>query len=354
MDGFVTVERDMKAFYEELAIHHSTQRTLESEGSGFSVVPVDAVTALSGVLLDDTRMNSRLCLKVGEEYIPLRACAVNSLNTICGVKGGFLARLTPAEHADLLNDFAIRKFSSKKKVRLFEQDGKVTGVLGGTTYKEIPAIRIFEETKDFMDSYFPRYHFRAGYFSHAIILFGFDLSEHADEFGAVLEGIRLKPVFWLQTSDCGLSSVTIRPYLKDGNADFPVNPLRILHKGKTTDDALDEVREALNQCYSLIDKGLNEVRVLADIRIDHPHTTLLRVMKACKINQAAALTVAEIYRDSWGMSCTALDLFRCICETQMYLPPDQSIEQRFRTSDDIARTAAVNWKKYDLPGDFTW
>jgi len=355
MDGYEARYQTMDDFENELFEHQVTQRMLDVNVSeDLRVISVDDCLTVNPELARDTREHTGLCMSVDGEVIPLRGCALYALQTMCGVKDTFVSRLTPAELAEVLSRYALPKFRKGRKVLLFVQDKKVTGILGSRTYKAMPSLAVYQEARNFLGEWFPGFGFREGYFSHEMVYFSFDLTSYADDFRAVLGGVKLTPVFTIQTSDCGLCSVTFRPYLADGGIQIPLNPLRIQHKGASGDDPMEAIRDALNQCYSLIDKGVSDLERLAAIRIEHPHTTLLRVMKDFKINQKAGLSVAENYRDSWGLDATAWELYKCICETQMYLPADQSAGQKFRCADDIARAAAANWKKYDLPGDFTW
>lgn len=356
IDNYFAAHKSRENFAEELAEHRETQRFVYLKANDLVVMTSDCLEVQEKVhshLIKDTDENgSGLYLKAKGEILPLRSFALYSLDNMLGVKGQFLTWMSVKDHAAMLNEYAIPNVPKSKKLALFVEDEKVSAVLGVPSFSEIPAVDVHRTVAEYIAEEFPSAEYGGGSFSHEYVEEVWNLSYYAESFDAVLEGRRMEPSFSICTSDCGASSVTIRPFLKEGPIMMPADPLRIQHRGK---NGIEEVREALQKVYAVIEKGCATVQELSETVIFHPITTLKRVMKANKIPKLAGLNAIERFETMNGdAACSALDIYQCVCETLMYVPADATMEQKFRYTDDVARVAGVNWKKFDLPGEYNW
>lgn len=341
-------------FRDIVKAHRETQAHVKTEARSLKVLTsddLDVVTTVPDYLIEDTDRRSGLYLQADEQIVPLRDFAINSLDNLCGVKGAFLGWLPRKEHAEMLNTYAIPFIPKNRKFSLFMEDEKCSGVLGAESFSEIPAQSVFEAVDDYLMDNLPEATYAGGSFSHLYVEEKWNLAAYADDFSAYTDGIKVTPEISISTSDCGASSVTLRPYLV-GSVVMPMDPLRVPHKGR---HGLEDVKEALNQVYALIEKGCSSITHLKSIVIRYPETTILRVMKSCKIPKEAGLKVAEEFEIMYGgAECTAFDIYQAVCQTLMMIPADATMEQRFRFFDDVARVAGINWKKHDLPGKYSW
>lgn len=338
---------------EEVAEHRQSQRFVDVMADELKVMTSEqmevAIDVPEYLVTDTDTYGSKLYLDAYGEILPLRNFAINSLDNMLGVKGDFVGWMPAKAHAEMLNEYAIR-YAPKKALSLFVEDEKVSAVVGKNSFAEIPAWDVLNAVTDYLSSEFPKANYVRGSFSHEYVEEIWRLDHYADLFRSFLPDMKLNPRFSISTSDCGSSAVTIRPSL-EGDVIMPANPLRVQHRGK---NGMENVKEALNKVYSLIEKGCNSLKKLSEIRIEYPDTTILRVMKANKIPKVEGIKVAAAFSENRGSVVTALDIYQAVCETLMYVPANASLEKKFRAQDDVARVAGINWAQYDLPGKFSW
>ena len=119
-------------------------------------------------ILQDTRANTGLLLKVGEEHYPLGATAIKTLENRARISGYALQDLGRGKLARVLND-CLEVTKGNALVRIHE--GKARAVHGGdkSDYAVLPMPELFEASAIHMEEQYERVRFLSGYFDHWLV-----------------------------------------------------------------------------------------------------------------------------------------------------------------------------------------
>lgn len=354
-DGFEKRFDDYQEFMDFIAERRATQCLIDAgDVSVLKLLPQDDLDVAFGVekeLRDDTdTAGTGLYWQTGDgRVIPSRSAPLSQALNQLGCRGQFLERLGNEGFADLMNGYVFPYARGPKKI--FMEDGKASGFVSATEFTEIPAYDVMGTVTQFFAEEFPKAEFESGTFTHEYTWAVWSLESHMDRF-SVLDGTGIIPKLTVVTSDCGLSSVTVRPYMKGKHFGIPVRPLRVQHRGKA---GLGSVRAELEKAYSMVIRTLADLEALKEVPVNNPVSTLKRLMKEEKLPKREALEAAEHFRLANGDGpCTAFDCYMAVCEVLQLLPGEMSAEQRFRAEDSVCRCMSARWHDYDLPGDFSW
>ena len=192
-------------------------------------------------ILQDTRANTGLLLKVGEEHYPLGATAIKTLENRARISGYALQDLGRGKLARVLND-CLEVTKGNALVRIHE--GKARAVHGGdkSDYAVLPMPELFEASAIHMEEQYERVRFLSGYFDHWLVTASWEIQDrrlldtYRDmllQYGQVADP-ELSAQIKVHSSDVGVSGANIFYSLLMGKERRPLvlgDALRLEHSG---------------------------------------------------------------------------------------------------------------------------
>ena len=306
---------------------------------------------VSPALVDTVQCGTGLTVDVGMNTYGIRKCALPSMFRRCGVSGDALNSVTKKELALILNTCGKTR---RGKTKISVVDGKVSAFLSddgnGLNYSILPSADVFRLTEEKIAEL---------------------LGEDSDEFFGVwsfegikcrwklpikkyLEGEEYKIQLTLSTSDVGTGAVEYSAALVGKGVTIPlVNPCKVSHRLASQEEDISEVLEMMD---AMINDGLRNIDDLKKITITNPVNTLKRVMKTVKLPQAKSLEVIEEYEASYaGGGDNACNLYLSASKVvNLYARSQPNVLYQNVVRNNVLKLLGIDWKKYDLPGTFSW
>ena len=314
-------------------------------------------------ILKDTMENTRLLLAAGDQYYPVRGCAVKTILDRARVSGSALSKVKKPVLAQILNE-CMRVASGDALLRI--ADEKVSAVHGGDSSDyailEIPAL--FDETMQYLDQEFPGYTFAGGWYDHSMVTALWELTATDKLVESYERALRaherepddLKPALRLTSSDVGISGANLYPTLFKGADDKILtlgDPLKLEH---THGADLGKFRDQLNMIFSQYTRALDNLTSLLDVELSYPVNAMLGVMKRISIPKKLAYQAADLFKGQYSEDgCSVHDAYYGISEVLFLLQCDGASGSRIAQMEEkVARALRIRWRDYDMPGEFNW
>lgn len=315
--------------------------------------------------MNDTKLLV-VCPLEKERVFPLRRVAFKSLTERAGLSGNSMNtfedtsrqnELDPIYKADMLNK-CLNLYKDKSLILL--RDNKVSAVLSGDNndYVVLPMYDLIKVMSGTLSLNFPFFEFARSFTSHEISLVEWLLKdvqleksiENTFKKSNVLLKEKPRLIVQLSTSDVGIRSVTIVPYLALNKRTIPVGtPIFLPHKGKTSLALLE--KETL-KILALYRKSGEMLDKLQDKLIRYPAGALYHVSQALKLpKKASVLKAKEI--ESEYVNCSALEIY-CFLQEIIDLYEESCKEplqplKKLKYDEAIASALYFNFSDYDMP-----
>ena len=273
-------------------------------------------------ILQDTRANTGLLLKVGEEHYPLGATAIKTLENRARISGYALQDLGRGKLARVLND-CLEVTKGNALVRIHE--GKARAVHGGdkSDYAVLPMPELFEASAIHMEEQYERVRFLSGYFDHWLVTASWEIQDrrlldtYRDmllQYGQVADP-ELSAQIKVHSSDVGVSGANIFYSLLMGKERRPLvlgDALRLEHSGGAS---LADFSRNLSQVFARYREAVEGLSGLFSEYLTYPANVIARVMKKAGIGVGLTAKTAELFKAGHGFGgCNGYEVYCGICE----------------------------------------
>lgn len=273
-------------------------------------------------ILQDTRANTGLLLKVGEEAYPLGTTAIKTLENRARISGYALQDLGRGKLARVLND-CLEVTKGNALVRIHE--GKARAVHGGdkSDYAVLPMPELFEASTIHMEEQYERVRFLSGYFDHWLVTASWEIQDrrlldtYRDmllQYGQVADP-ELSAQIKVHSSDVGVSGANIFYSLLMGKERRPLvlgDALRLEHSGGAS---LADFSRNLSQVFARYREAVEGLSGLFSEYLTYPANVIARVMKKAGIGVGLTAKTAELFKAGHGFGgCNGYEVYCGICE----------------------------------------
>lgn len=311
-------------------------------------------------ILQDTRANTGLLLKVGEEHYPLGATAIKTLENRARISGYALQDLSREKLARVLND-CLEVTRGNALVRIHE--GKARAVHGGdkSDYAVLPMPELFEASVIHMEEQYEKVRFLSGYFDHWLVTASWEIQDRRLldtyrelllQYGQVADP-ELSAQIKVHSSDVGVSGANIFYFLLMGKERKPLvlgDALRLEHSGGAS---LADFSRNLSQVFARYREAVEGLSGLFSEYLTYPANVIARVMKKAGIGVGLTAKTAELFKASHGFGgCNGYEVYCGICES-IFLAQSEGAGVRALTDleERVSRCLAFPFKEYDIPGE---
>lgn len=311
-------------------------------------------------ILQDTRANTGLLLKVGEEHYPLGATAIKTLENRARISGYALQDLSREKLARVLND-CLEVTRGNALVRIHE--GKARAVHGGdkSDYAVLPMPELFEASAIHMEEQYEKVRFLSGYFDHWLVTASWEIQDRRLldtyrelllQYGQVADP-ELSAQIKVHSSDVGVSGANIFYSLLMGKERKPLvlgDALRLEHSGGAS---LADFSRNLSQVFARYREAVEGLSGLFSEYLTYPANVIARVMKKAGIGVGLTAKTAELFKASHGFGgCNGYEVYCGICES-IFLAQSEGAGVRALTDleERVSRCLAFPFKEYDIPGE---
>ena len=319
-------------------------------------------------VIEDTIANTKLVLKLEDDYLPIRSCAIKTILDRAQINGSALRRVSKPVLARMLND-CMRVGKGTALVKYL--DDKVSAVHGGdkSDYAILNLSDLFRMTSEYLRNHYSKVQYKGGTFDHSLVSAIWELSgEDAmiETYKASLKkhGVEVKkltPSVQLASSDIGISGANLYPQLiTESGRNIPLgHPLKLEHKNGAT---LKDFEQQLAFLYSHYQNTIQKLAALLDVHIQNPVNTMMGVMKKIGIPKKLAFEAIDLFRHQCGTDpCSAHDLYYGIAEVIFMVQVNAESDRKgtpgmkvLKMEETVMRALNIRWQEYDIPGDIIW
>lgn len=279
-------------------------------------------------------------------YYPLRDCAKSSLYERLSISGDSLNIIGLNDLTTILN--ICKRIKTDKQAQICLVDGAIDAILSdnatGNDFTSLPANELVYTVQEWIWTHFgSEVDFNASW-THSYIYARW-LLDYTKEIG----GIDYNFALTVSTSDIGNGSIILRLTLINGSKEIPLcDNVVISHR---TESKISDISEGLDMLLSMA-KGDNEVfKQLKDTKIMYPDTTLKRIAKKAKLPKRTFYNAVEFP----VIASNALECYLILSSiTEEYAKSQESFKYRDVLTQNVWKTARMNWSAYDMAGEFNW
>lgn len=310
-------------------------------------------------ILSDTYANTGLLLKAGEDYYPVGATTIKTLENRARISGSALQDLERSKFARVIND-CLQVTKGQALIRIHE--GKVRAVHGGdkSDYAVLPMPELFEVAALYMRDTYDRIQFSAGYFSHLITTASWEIKD-----GELLDCYRelllqyglsapdeLSAVIRVDSSDVAASGANIFCSLLEGPEKRPLvlgNAIKLEHSGAAT---IESFAGNVAQIFARHKESVEGLGKLFHVYVNYPANVMAGLMNRVGIGkQLTAQTVEQFKAGHMGGGCSGYEVYCGICEC-IFLAQSRgmSVKGLLDLEELVSRILAYRMHDYDIPG----
>ena len=310
-------------------------------------------------LLNDTRLNTGLFIKVNERNYPLGITAMKTLQNRARIYGNALQDLDRPTFAGVLND-CLQVTSGQALLRF--QEGKIRAVHGGDPkdYAVLPMPEIFEAANLYLEESYEKVTFSAGYFSHNLVTASWQLQEPEllDTYRDLLlqygeqASEELSACIRVQSSDVASSGANIRCFLLEGPGKRPLilgSEIKLEHTNGAT---VEKFSGNLTQIFSCYQESVKKLERLFQLEIRYPDIAMEAMMKKVGIGKQLTARTVDHFRATHGTGkANGYELYCGICEAVFFAQcSGMSVKNLIDLEEMVARCLSLRFEEYDVPG----
>ncbi len=297
---------------------------------------------------------------------PIGQSAVKGLLARAGLGADGYERLkgySPESLSAVLN-LLMEAISEKNSACVLVQDEKVRAINSGR-YAICPTSYVAQATQDWMLYDYPLARFVSGYVCHDYATWTVDLEAYTND---ILGGFPdlissgFTPALVVITSNTAQSSVSLKPALMlNGNVFQLAYTIDCPHVAggncaERTQNMEKEVLENFDAVFSVLFKSAEQIAAMGTMTISNAYNALLRCMHKLKLPKQQGMEAAEQFKFLYPASASAYDCLMAVVDACSYIIRDNPNNQRkqFEAAGIVGRAAMMDWKKFDIAGDFSW
>lgn len=334
-------------------------RVLLAEGNAGICTPVEH--ADMDALMQDTRANTGLLLKLPEGVFHLGRTAIRTLKDRVRISGNALSDVEKQTLADILNK-CLKVGKGKALVRICE--GKVRAVLSGDPkdYVILSMPEVYMVASAYINSDFESARFQMGCVDHGKINAVWELSDRRmteayrelfRQYGRETDGT-LRAVVRITTSDVGASGANIfYSLMETGRLIILGDALKVRHKDCR---GMEDFTGNIESIFTYYKEVLRGVARLCKIHISYPANTMTGIMKKSGFGKKMTAETVESFKASGGdQPCSAYEVYCGICEALSIARQDGESERGLlKLEEKIAGCVSRRWHDFDIPGEVTY
>ena len=305
----------------------------------------------SEALRDTVLEGTGIAVEINGDIYGVRDCALQSLFRRCAISGDALNSINKHELAELLNLCAGTR---EGKTKILITDDKISAFLSddgnGLNYSTLPSVGIFRMTEEKIAEMIgdePERFYGVWTFNGIRCRWTLPKEKY-------LNGEDYKVQLSLSTSDVGTGAVEYAAALVGNGKTIPiVSPVKVTHRLASQSA---DVSEVLDMMEAMIDDSVRNIDAMDKIQIENPINCMRRIMKFVKLPHAKSLEVIEDYEKSYdGNGDNARNLYLKICDVvNNYASSQSNMLYQNVVRNNVLKVKGIDWKKYDLPGTFSW
>ena len=340
----LTAEKDAYTFFEELS---DTDRWVD--------IALDTIS-LDTEIVDEEKVSLTFTAKPAFDKVILSPHALYSLKGRALNNAEILHRMSIADQATMLN--MSWRYLANTLGRVLIRGGKIMAVHSGR-YIPISQNSIFSSFMNYMKEEFKTGGFISASYRHEKTQITYHAAnindplmapfkEAAIKFGGLtLSSISSdKILVKLITGDLGQTATKVYPILQEGTREFFIgSPLTLPHRDSTT---LDDIKETYPQILAILQDGVDNLKRLLEININHPVNCAINVAKKFGLPKKSVNDIRH-YFDAMDETVTAYEIYFTLAEI-LHEPrfKEYSPERQLDVHEAFARIILIqNWTKYD-------
>ena len=312
-------------------------------------------------VLEDTLEGTQLMLRVDEESIPVRSCAIKTILERAKISGSALSKVEREVFAKILNQ-CLKVADGQALLKV--ADDKISAVHGGdkSDYAILELYELFTKTSEYLSTNFSDVKYAGGFYDHSIATALWSLDGNEELVKAYKELLAmyaipcrdLKASVRLTSSDVGLSGANLYPTLLADGKNIPLgSPLKLEHKNGAT---MADFEKKLSLLYSQYNLALGKLKELLSVTIRNPGNAMAGVMSKIGIPKKYGAEALEKFKAIHGEGlCTAHDIYYGIAEVIFMMQcKGESGVKITQMEENVSRALNVKWQDFDIPGDVKW
>lgn len=287
-------------------------------------------------------------VKVDGNTYKLSAKAESDMALRLGITGPTLAALPKSKLAKILG---ICKTQFTKEKGLLVQVGEKVYAVLSDGYKVIPADEVYRAAARpihkmggvFVGGYLTVDNFFAEYQLQNPEIINAYKQKLGTDFSAV-------PVVSVETSNTGLSSVSITPRFMKGNQSFIIgHSIDAAHKGSVS---IETVKENCSQIFAIFQEAINGLAKLKNVKIQYPVQCFKNIARRCQMSKPFSLMALADFEGEIleGDEVTAFDIYVGLTEA-IFHASNSGKPKNFvdNLTEQCARALTLDFAKYDTP-----
>lgn len=306
---------------------------------------------------------------------PITRGAIRSITERAGISGALSAKLAESsleKYAGLIND--AMKYASvlytNDCFNVLERGGNVLAI-HSNQYTPIMQRSVYEHFSNILHNAMPEATFCRATYTHDMTVAEYSLGSYQDAlFKAYREAWvksgrpeatlkKAAPVLVVKTSDTGLCSVILTPYLRIRNKFYLLGDSvkTKTHRGAISSETFDKSMEkSVESCYAKLEKNLDGLAGLINLKLQYPIETCVRVLEKSGLakrakQQSRQLLSKWINNVNSYADITAYDCYQTITEmADLSIRPGDVSDNALRLTEMVYRTISLDWRSLDRPG----
>lgn len=343
---------------------------------GLPGAPILAQTELDGVDTDITHMQeametTKMLLsyptKKGVKTAPLADSAWNAVLGRYGVDCTAMNILRDKKNMSILDseekaaffNVVAAKYKDDQAIVLFRDN--MVRYMGSKTYAVLPVYDLFESLSEGLAEAYPYYNFVECQSGMEVTRMTFELK--SDELIERIKKYIMKykkgnaeysPMLQFVTSDIGLRSATLYPYIKSGNSEVLLgSSINLVHDSGNTPDMFKGLVPLI---MSLFNDSADKFEKYSSIQIENVRGCFVNLAKTIVANSVlqkkSVLSFADEVVSEYPSGCTALDLYfklsDCVVYDEATRKNKYSMNEKLTIQEMLARILNLqNIKDFD-------
>ena len=323
----------------------------------FSSIPLDRCRSRES-WTDTCQNGTALWMTYGDETIPIRMCAMQSVYDRMQTRCPFFSALPPKRKAELLTEAAkyvnvstrSGDVSGKHKKGKFSiVDGKISAFLSDDEtkidYRQSSASKFIAEVNEKVE--------KVGNISQFSAYFTFDVihAEWVTDKTITLEDPNgdetdYNVIYLASSSDVGKGAMSVEATLNDGFGGYvPIGevtiPHRKAHTAKTVENAIDQLER-------MVSNRKGDLDALKKVIVRFPEKCMQRIAATLSLPKRSTSEIIKLYVDNFGDApASAYTLFLTLCQIIGAIIEEGPHRINYRKKEELVLLKALSPRMWD-------
>lgn len=310
-------------------------------------------------IIKDTCANTGLLLKIEDQYYPVGATTIKTLENRARISGTALQDLKKPKLARILND-CLQVSKGKSLLRIHE--GKVRAIHSGgkSDYSVLPMPQLFEISSIHVQEKYDEARFSGANFEHSLTTASWEVRDERlfDTYRGLLiqYGMEadeaLSAMIRVHTSDVGVSGANIFYSLLVGAEKKPLllgNALKLEHENHAS---LENFSGNMEQVFARYREAIEGLGKLFLVYVNYPANVMAAVMNKAGIGKKLIAQTVEQFKVVHEQgTCNGYEVYCGICEA-IFLGQSSGMGAKALVDleEKVSRCLTFRFHEYDIPG----